>query len=116
VTSFFVSDFKEVDYNVTRNLERELRSAWDMAIFHYLGLDHIGHVHGPNSPLVPPKLLEMDQIVKKLYQYLLSNAPHSMIILCGDHGMANIGGHGGNSYPEVTTPLIFLSTQELTSW
>lgn len=37
----------------------------------YLGLDHIGHVEGPFSKLVPPKLKEMDQVVKLIHQKLL---------------------------------------------
>lgn len=37
-TSFFVKDFKEVDDNVTRNLNLELqRDDWDILILHYLG-------------------------------------------------------------------------------
>lgn len=36
--SFFVKDFKEVDDNVTRNLELELhKDDWDILILHYLG-------------------------------------------------------------------------------
>lgn len=36
--SFFVRDFKEVDDNVTRNLDLELfRDDWDILILHYLG-------------------------------------------------------------------------------
>lgn len=41
VSSFYVSDFTEVDNNVTRNLQLELQSPqdWDVMILHYLGLD-----------------------------------------------------------------------------
>lgn len=36
--SFFVRDFKEVDDNVTRNVDLELqRDDWDILILHYLG-------------------------------------------------------------------------------
>lgn len=36
--SFFVKDFKEVDENVTRNVDAELqRNDWDIMILHYLG-------------------------------------------------------------------------------
>lgn len=53
---------------MTRHLTSELSSTdWDVLILHYLGLDHIGHLTGPNSPLVEPKLDEMDGIVKKIY-------------------------------------------------
>jgi len=49
-SSFFVSDFTEVDQNVTRHVADELRAKdWDAWIMHYLGLDHIGHKTGPNG-------------------------------------------------------------------
>ena len=54
----------KVDDNVTRHITSELsKDDWSMMILHYLGLDHIGHLIGPTSSLLPPKLTEMDQIV-----------------------------------------------------
>jgi ethanolamine phosphate transferase 2 subunit G len=56
-----------VDRNVTRHVDVELqRNDWDVLILHYLGLDHIGHLAGPRSPLVQPKLDEMDDIVQRI--------------------------------------------------
>ena len=77
VTSFFVSDFTEVDDNVTRHLESEMtKSDWDVMILHYLGLDHIGHLEGPDSHLVQPKLDEMSQNIKFIwYHYRKNNHP-----------------------------------------
>ncbi|KAL9640491.1 MAG: hypothetical protein Q9164_000241 [Protoblastenia rupestris] len=47
-SSFFVSDFTEVDDNVTRHVPWELeQDDWTGMIIHYLGLDHIGHKSGP---------------------------------------------------------------------
>ncbi|KAK8927661.1 GPI ethanolamine phosphate transferase 2 [Metarhizium anisopliae] len=47
-SSFFVSDFTEVDNNVTRNIPGELENKdWGLMVLHYLGLDHIGHKSGP---------------------------------------------------------------------
>ncbi|XP_009881611.1 PREDICTED: GPI ethanolamine phosphate transferase 2 [Charadrius vociferus] len=113
-TSFFVSDFIEVDDNVTRHLDRVLkRDDWDLLILHYLGLDHIGHVTGPNSPLVGPKLREMDNIVKKIHISLLSKEEASLpnlLVVCGDHGMSETGSHGGSTDGEVHTPLLFISS------
>ncbi|KAF4790738.1 hypothetical protein TURU_138146 [Turdus rufiventris] len=113
-TSFFVSDFTEVDDNVTRHLDRVLkREDWDLLILHYLGLDHIGHVSGPNSPLVGPKLREMDNILKKIHISLLSKEEASLpnlLVVCGDHGMSETGSHGGSSEGEVHTPLLFISS------
>jgi len=59
----------QVDTNVTRHLDEELniRKDWDILILHYLGLDHIGHVMGPSSPLIESKLKEMDSVVKQIY-------------------------------------------------
>lgn len=43
-----------------------------MLILHYLGLDHIGHVSGPSSPLIGHKLREMDSILMKIHTSLLA--------------------------------------------
>ena len=57
----------QVDDNVTRHLSEEMpKNDWDVCILHYLGLDHIGHLAGPSSPLVPPKLDEMGQIIERI--------------------------------------------------
>nr|XP_048707424.1 GPI ethanolamine phosphate transferase 2 isoform X5 [Caretta caretta] len=116
-TSFFVSDYTEVDENVTRHLDGVLkREDWDILILHYLGLDHIGHLTGPNSPLVGPKLYEMDNILKKIHTSLLSKLQEresslpNLLIVCGDHGMSETGSHGGSSEEEVHTPLLFISS------
>jgi predicted AlkP superfamily pyrophosphatase or phosphodiesterase len=53
---------------VTRHLATELSAEdWRLMILHYLGLDHIGHVEGPQSPHVRPKLQEMDAVVKRIH-------------------------------------------------
>lgn len=113
-TSFFVSDYTEVDNNVTRHLDNTLkRDDWDMLILHYLGLDHIGHISGPHSSLVQPKLLEMDDVLKKIHSALVSKEAEGslpyLLVLCGDHGMSETGSHGGSSEPEVSTPLVLIS-------
>ena len=118
-TSFFVSDFTEVDNNVTRHLKPELqKDDWDVMILHYLGLDHIGHVTGPDGPEIPQKLDEMSGIVQFIFETLAkqkswkNNLPPLVLVL-GDHGMADQGGHGGSSMSEIFTPLVFLTPLEL---
>ncbi|XP_072519782.1 GPI ethanolamine phosphate transferase 2 isoform X2 [Salminus brasiliensis] len=113
-TSFFVSDYTEVDNNVTRHLDGTLkRDDWDVLILHYLGLDHIGHISGPHSSLIGPKLLEMDDVIKKIHASLITRESEgslpNLLVLCGDHGMSETGSHGGSSEPEVSTPLILIS-------
>lgn len=61
----------QVDYNVTRNVAVELEEKdWSVMILHYLGLDHIGHIAGPSSPLIKPKLEEMDEIIGSIESYV----------------------------------------------
>ena len=63
----------EVDDNVTRHLSSELsKEDWRIMVLHYLGLDHIGHVEGPHSLLVRPKLQEMDHIVKRIHHRFIA--------------------------------------------
>ncbi|PIO72482.1 hypothetical protein TELCIR_05592 [Teladorsagia circumcincta] len=71
VTSFFVNDFTEVDNNVTRHLDSLLKSRdWDVLILHYLGLDHVGHSLGGQSPEIKRKLKEMDEIARRIFDVI----------------------------------------------
>lgn len=111
-TSFFVWDFNEVDYNVTRNVDMELKEFdWDIMVLHYLGefsftkvtglildvsgLDHIGHVLGPFSDKMPLKLQEMDQVVHKIVTETSSKFD-VLVLVTGDHGMRDAGGNKPN--------------------
>lgn len=113
-SSFFVSDFTEVDNNVTRHLDHELISPnWETLILHYLGLDHIGHLDGPNSKHMPAKQMEMDSIISRIYSSTSrsddATGSRTLQIVVGDHGMTNDGNHGGASDPETHTALILIS-------
>lgn len=113
VSSFFVSDYTQVDLNVTRHLEPELENAdWDALILHYLGLDHIGHKGGPLSPLMGPKQTEMDAVIRKIYESMGEN---TLLVVTGDHGMNEIGNHGGSSAGETSAGLAFISKRKLGS-
>lgn len=104
--SFFVSDFTEVDNNVTKHLDTQLGGDWDGLILHYLGLDHIGHKGGPDSTYMKPKQREMDAILKRVYNNVNED---TLIVLMGDHGMNEIGNHGGSSPGETSPGLAFIS-------
>lgn len=111
-TSFFVSDFTEVDNNVTRHISHEMgQNDWNAMIMHYLGLDHIGHKAGPKSPNMLPKQSEMDGIVQQIYTAMEKNThlQSALMIVCGDHGMNDAGNHGGSSPGETSTGLVFIS-------
>lgn len=78
----------------------------------YLGLDHIGHVEGPFSDLVHPKLKEMNDVIRVIYEdhkkRNQNSSKKSILILTSDHGMRDAGGHSGNSYAEIHIPLVIL--------
>ncbi|ODA82694.1 hypothetical protein RJ55_01202 [Drechmeria coniospora] len=106
-SSFFVSDFTEVDNNVTRNIAHELKNDdWGLMVLHYLGLDHIGH----NSNMLP-KQREMDTIVERIYHAMESeeHLASTLLVLCGDHGMNDAGNHGASSPGETSPALVFMS-------
>ncbi|XP_011874457.1 PREDICTED: GPI ethanolamine phosphate transferase 2 isoform X2 [Vollenhovia emeryi] len=109
-TSFFVTDFTEVDNNVTRHIRDELNNDdWTVMILHYLGLDHIGHVEGPFGASIKPKLREMDEIVAQIAQVVQhwnNDGASALFVVCGDHGMKDSGGHGGSTPQETTVPFI----------
>ncbi|KAH6661411.1 alkaline-phosphatase-like protein [Truncatella angustata] len=111
-SSFFVSDFTEVDSNVTRHIDAELRqNDWNTMVLHYLGLDHIGHKSGPRSVNMVPKQREMDGIVRRIYK-AMETYPHlesTILVLCGDHGMNDAGNHGASSAGETSPALVFMS-------
>lgn len=112
--SFFASDYTSVDTNVTSNAIPETQREsldWDWLILHYLGLDHIGHAFGSNRhKLIGPKLIEMDEVVKKLYENMSDkhSEHNTLLIICGDHGMRADGNHGGDNPYEIDTALIFM--------
>ncbi|KAI5860533.1 alkaline phosphatase-like protein [Durotheca rogersii] len=111
-SSFFVSDFTEVDNNVTRHVPGELRNDdWNTMVLHYLGLDHIGHKTGPRGPNMIPKQREMDDIVRQIYE-AMETQPHlqsTLLVFCGDHGMNDAGNHGASSPGETSPALVFVS-------
>jgi ethanolamine phosphate transferase 2 subunit G len=111
-SSFFVSDFTEVDNNVTRHISHEMENDdWSVMVMHFLGLDHIGHKTGPRGPNMPGKQREMDGIVKQIYGSMEASSHHqsSLLVVLGDHGMNDGGNHGGSSAGEVSTALMFIS-------
>ncbi|APA15371.1 hypothetical protein sscle_14g101410 [Sclerotinia sclerotiorum 1980 UF-70] len=111
-SSFFVSDFTEVDNNVTRHVPEELMNDdWNTMVLHYLGLDHIGHKAGPRSPNMIPKQQEMDGIVRLIYENMEAKdyLSSTLLVLCGDHGMNDAGNHGGSAPGETSPALVFMS-------
>lgn len=84
VSSFYVKDTVEVDYNVSRHLGDELNGIdWNALILHYLGLDHVGHIGGRRSVLMAPKMKEMDEVIKMIHLSIMQqNDLRRTLLVC----------------------------------
>lgn len=129
-SSFFTRDTVEVDWNVTRHLKDELDPAfndpkskdWDVLILHYLGVDHVGHLRGPRSKMMEEKLKETDSVIHTLHENIQlqdkqrksrdPEAKSTLVVLCSDHGMSEVGNHGGASVEESSALMLFLYAED----
>lgn len=111
-SSFFATDYVQVDTNVTENVIPELGrlDEWDYLILHYLGVDHIGHSHGgASSRLMKSKLLEMDDVLERVVEFVRASNDSYILVLTGDHGMTDAGNHGGSTAEESNTALVMVN-------
>lgn len=58
-----------------------------------------------------PKQMEMDSIVRQIYTAIETkeHLQHTLLVLCGDHGMNDAGNHGGSAPGETSPALTFIS-------
>ncbi|KAK1945478.1 GPI ethanolamine phosphate transferase 3 [Phytophthora citrophthora] len=114
--SFNVKDLHSVDRGVTAHLFPELQKPdWDLLIAHFLGVDHVGHTHGPSSAFMAEKLDEMNGVLEKLLQTLkdMPDGDDVLLAVLGDHGMSADGNHGGASDEETGAALFLYSKGSL---
>ena len=85
----------------------------DVLLFHFLGLDHIGHAFSARKDLVDLKLEEMDSFVAELQDWIANEDAKSgrrtLTLVMGDHGMTLDGNHGGGSPEETRAAAVFLA-------
>jgi predicted AlkP superfamily pyrophosphatase or phosphodiesterase len=82
-------DHVQVDHNVTRHVANEMeQDDWNAMILHCLGVDHIGHMSGPESPHMIDKQIQMDLVVKTIFEAIDTRVQHhdTLLFLLGDHG------------------------------
>lgn len=109
--SFNVEDLHTVDEGVRSKLLPLVSSKsdgqdWRLLIAHTLGVDHVGHRHGPDHAAMTAKLQQMDKFVREVVDELPDDA---LFILAGDHGMDATGDHGGESELEVGSGIFLYS-------
>lgn len=111
--SFNVKDLDTVDNGVVRHLFPELqRKDWGLLIAHFLGVDHVGHTHGPSSPFMTKKLHEMNAVMERLLKEI-DDDEDMLLAVMGDHGMSSDGNHGGATDDETGAALFLFSNKPL---
>ncbi|KAJ6164068.1 hypothetical protein N7470_002740 [Penicillium chermesinum] len=108
----FVPDYTSVDEVVKNHVDFELANDdWSALILHMAGVDHIGHIGGPDSAYMGPKFHEIDSLTRKIFESIQTKPylKNTLFILLGDHGMDNRGNHGGSLESEMSAALVFMS-------
>jgi ethanolaminephosphotransferase len=93
-------------------IDKELRKDdWSGLVVHFPGIDHLAHMGGAHSPYMHNKQQEMDDVVNNVYRSIQksSHLNKTLLVLLGDHGMNDLGEHGGNTVAELSTALLFIS-------
>ncbi|EFJ29215.1 hypothetical protein SELMODRAFT_92862 [Selaginella moellendorffii] len=110
--SFNVKDLHTVDNGVISNIFPKLhQNNWDLLIAHFLGVDHVGHIFGVESPLMVEKLTQYNNVLEEIISILQKESgpgglhENTMLIVMGDHGQTLNGDHGGGTAEEVDTGL-----------
>lgn len=100
--SFNVEDLHTVDEGVIRHLFPLLEEddkSWDVIIGHGLGVDHVGHRVGPDTPIMTAKLQQMNDVLIGVVEKLDQD---TLLVVLGDHGMDIRGDHGGDGELETS--------------
>ncbi|KAL6939101.1 hypothetical protein ACO0OL_000725 [Hanseniaspora opuntiae] len=106
--SLNVFDLETVDNGVKKYFQQHLpNDDWDVLIGHMLGVDHVGHKHGPDHEEMSKKLQEMDSFIRN--DILPQIDDDTVLYIFGDHGMDHTGNHGGDSKDEIDTTLFVYS-------
>lgn len=111
--SFKMLDLDSVDNDIVAHLWplMEGKDEWEVAIAHFLGVDHCGHTYGPSDPNMSRKLNQMDGIIERLLPQVDNE---TLLVVMGDHGMSVEGDHGGESIEELMSSLFMYSGRPLT--
>eukprot|EP01083_Nonionella_stella_P130840 397195_1 len=79
--SFDVYDLYTVDNGCKKHLYDALYtdklSEWNVLISHFLGVDHVGHRYHMNHPKMAEKLMEMNDIIRNVTDWIQSYKEHN---------------------------------------
>ncbi|KAL7671304.1 hypothetical protein ACOME3_006205 [Neoechinorhynchus agilis] len=102
-------DTETVDNGILDHLYTEIVNVdnpSDLIIAHFLGVDHCGHKFNVRHDEMRRKLHQMDTVLSNLIDLITDQ---DVLLVIGDHGMTDSGGHGGETDDEVHTVLLSYS-------
>lgn len=79
----------------------------DFLLIHTMGVDDAGHKYGGNSAEYKDKVITVDGILSMLIDEWISDE-NTVVIVTADHGMTELGQHGGTTKIERTVPLYLI--------
>lgn len=77
----------------------------NLLIVHSMEVDEMGHEHGALSTEYREAVIKNDLLIEKFVE-AIPDPEESIIIVTGDHGHVNVGGHGGGEPEATTVPLV----------
>ena len=104
-----VNDLESNDRHVRKTVEAEMKESggdFDFLIMHTTGVDCAGHTHGSRHPDIQRKLLETEQFIADMIDWM---DEETTLVIFGDHGMTEEGSHGGSSELEMHTTMFTYS-------
>lgn len=91
---------KQDVYTRSKLLPEIEKGDFRMIIGHLLGLDHAGHCFGMREGQVERKLKDTENLFKEIIERMDNE---TVLVAVGDHGMTDIGNHGGSDVLEIST-------------
>merc|ERR1719482_998727 len=80
---------------------------WDVAVAHFLGVDHCGHTYAVDHASMHAKLRWTDEVVEAAAAKLAQGQHgRALLIVMGDHGQTMTGDHGGQTPEETNSVLV----------
>ena len=81
--SFNVKDLHTVDNGVMKHLIPEIHANdADVIVGHFLGVDHCGHIFGPNHPSMAEKLHQMNTVIKYVLMCVYVHGVYGVLDVC----------------------------------
>ncbi|XP_053408282.1 glycerophosphocholine cholinephosphodiesterase ENPP6-like isoform X2 [Mercenaria mercenaria] len=82
---------EDVEWAIDDALDKMKNNQADVAYIYHQEVDHMGHLHGPNSQQVLQAVQEVDSHIDKMLDRIKSDKQEDIdVIVVSDHGMASV--------------------------